>query len=161
MAVLTQEKVVKRSAELQRAGKKVVFTNGCFDIIHRGHIELLMQAKSEGDYLLVAINSDDSIRRLKGNSRPIQPAEDRAIILDAISSVDDVVIFFEDTPEWLISIVKPNILVKGADYCEDEIIGADLIRSWGGHVIRVPHLKNRGTQNILDKIKTSSGSEIA
>lgn len=161
MAVLSQETMVQHSTELQKAGKKVVFTNGCFDIIHRGHIDLLKQAKRVGDHLYVAVNSDDSVRRLKGNNRPIQPAEDRAMILDALASVDDVTIFHEDTPERLISMIKPNVLVKGADYKEDEIIGSELVQSWGGQVVRVPLVKRCGTEKILQRILTTSRGEIA
>ena len=159
MAVLTQQMMVQRSLKLQKAGNKVVFTNGCFDIIHRGHIDLLTRARISGDHLFVAINSDDSVRRLKGEGRPIQTAEDRAIILDAIIPVNDVAIFHEDTPEQLISMVRPNVLVKGEDYKEDEIVGADLVSTWGGQVIRIPLLENRGTQIIFNAILTTYRSK--
>lgn len=144
--------MVKRSGQLQKTGKIVVFTNGCFDILHRGHIELLRLAKKEGDYLFVAVNGDESVRRLKGENRPIQAAEDRAIILNALACVDDVTLFHEDTPLELISKVRPNVLVKGEDYEESEMVGGELVKSWGGRTVRVPLVENRATQQILDKI---------
>lgn len=153
MAVLTPEELGERSLRLQKGGKSVVFTNGCFDLIHRGHIEMLRRGKQEGDVLFVGVNGDDSVRRLKGRTHPIQSVEDRAVILDSFIFVDDVAIFHEDTPERLIKLVRPNVLVKGADYEENEIVGAEIARAWGGRVVRVPLVEGRGTEKILDRIR--------
>jgi len=111
----------------KEAGCTIVFTNGCFDIIHRGHIELLSAAKKKGDRLVVGLNGDQSVKRLKGNDRPLQPVEDRAMILDAIESVDMVVGFEEDTPAEIILHFLPDVLVKGGDYTTDTIVGADTV----------------------------------
>ncbi len=160
MAVLTQEKMAERSAKIRKEGKTVVFTNGCFDLIHRGHVELLNRAREEGDHLFVGINSDDSVCRLKGIGRPIQPAEDRAIILDSLVTVTHVTIFEENTPENLIHRIRPHVLVKGKDYKEDEVVGADLVRSWRGRVVLVSLVENRGTQQIVEKILAGARREI-
>ncbi len=133
----------------RRAGKKVVFTNGVFDLLHRGHVEYLTKAKSFGDLLIVGLNSDISVRRIKGPKRPIQSQADRAAILLALRAVDYVVLFSEDTPERLISIVRPDILVKGADYKFDEIVGAQFVRSYGGKVKRVRLTSGRSTTSII------------
>lgn len=153
MAVLTPEELGERSLKLQNGGKSVVFTNGCFDLIHRGHIELLRRGKQEGDVLFVGVNGDDSVRRLKGRAHPVQSVEDRAVILDSLIFVDDVAIFHEDTPERLIKLIRPNVLVKGADYEENEIVGAEIAHAWGGRVVRVPLVEGRGTEKILDRIR--------
>ncbi|MEE9166760.1 MAG: D-glycero-beta-D-manno-heptose 1-phosphate adenylyltransferase [Candidatus Neomarinimicrobiota bacterium] len=160
MAVLTQEKMAERSATIRKEGKTVVFTNGCFDLIHLGHVELLNRAREEGDHLFVGINSDDSVCRLKGIGRPIQPAEDRAIILDSLATVSHVTIFEENTPEDLIHMIRPHVLVKGKDYKEDEVVGANLVRSWGGRVVRVSLVENRGTQQIVERILAGARREI-
>ena len=127
-------------------------TNGCFDIIHTGHVRYLNKARSIGDFLLVAINDDDSVKRLKGNSRPINNLENRAVVLNGLSSVDLVVTFNEDTPEKLIEFLKPDTLVKGGDYKEEEIIGADFVKRSGGNVVVLPFEKGNSTTNILKKI---------
>ena len=132
-----------------RAGEKVVFTNGVFDLLHRGHVDYLTKAKSFGDLLIVGLNSDASVHRLKGPKRPIQSQADRAAILLALKAVDYVVLFSEDTPEKLISIVRPDILVKGADYKMGEIVGAKLVRSYGGKVKRVRLTSGRSTTKII------------
>lgn len=141
--------LVKR---LKRRGKKIVFTNGVFDIIHRGHVEYLAKAKSFGDILIVGLNSDASVRRLKGKSRPVQPQTDRAIILLALESVDYVVFFGEDRPDKLIEAVKPDVLVKGADYKLSEIAGASFVKSRGGQVKRVKLTPGRATSKILKRL---------
>jgi rfaE bifunctional protein nucleotidyltransferase chain/domain len=132
-----------------RAGKKVVFTNGVFDILHRGHIDYLAKAKSFGDLLIVGLNSDASVHRIKGPKRPIQSQADRAAILLALRAVDYVVLFSDDTPEKLISIVRPDVLVKGADYKMSEIVGAKLVQSYGGKVKRLRLTSGRSTTNII------------
>ena len=136
----------------RRDGKKVVFTNGVFDILHRGHVEYLAKARSFGDLLIVGLNSDVSVRRIKGPKRPVQSQADRAAILLALRSVDYVVYFSEDTPEKLISIVRPDILVKGADYARHEIVGAKLVHSYGGKVRRVRLRTGRSTSGILSRL---------
>jgi rfaE bifunctional protein nucleotidyltransferase chain/domain len=118
-------------------GKTVVFTNGVFDIIHAGHVDILRKAKSFGDILVIGLNSDASVRRLKGSSRPINKQRDRATVLLALKAVDQVCIFREDTPKNLIELLRPDVLVKGAEYAVSEIVGADLVKSWGGKVRRV------------------------
>lgn len=132
---------------------KVVFTNGCFDLLHRGHVEYLEQAKSFGDLLFVGLNSDASVRRLKGANRPFVPESDRAYILSRLEAVDIVCIFEEDTPFELVSRVKPDILVKGGDYQIHEIIGRDIVEHLGGHVVTIPLVEGRSSTNLIDKIR--------
>lgn len=134
----------------------VVFTNGCFDILHPGHIELLKQAKALGTKLIVGINSDKSVRRIKGSSRPIVSENDRAEVLRGLSSVDEVVIFNEPTPEKIIKIIKPNVLVKGGDWAIDEIIGADFVKKNGGKVYSIPFKNGYSTSSIIEKIESQS-----
>lgn len=137
---------------LRIKGKTVVFTNGVFDILHRGHVEYLTKAKSLGDILVVGLNSDKSVRRLKGKNRPINKQSDRAAVLLGLSSVDYVVIFTEDTPKKLIEEVKPDILVKGADYKIDKIVGADFVKSYGGLIKRIKLSPGRSSSKILKKL---------
>jgi rfaE bifunctional protein nucleotidyltransferase chain/domain len=137
---------------LRRAGNRIVFTNGVFDILHRGHVDYLARARSFGDILIVGLNSDASVRRLKGPNRPFQRQNDRAGILLALEAVDYVVIFGEDRPDRLIREVKPDVLVKGADYDLAEIAGADFVASYGGHVRRVRLSKGRSTRDIIRRI---------
>jgi D-beta-D-heptose 7-phosphate kinase/D-beta-D-heptose 1-phosphate adenosyltransferase len=131
----------------------IVFTNGCFDILHRGHVEYLAAARQLGDVLVVGLNSDASVRRLKGPDRPINPEGDRAAVLDALRAVDFVTIFEEDTPAALIEAVQPDVLVKGADYTEDRIVGADIVRRRGGRVVIVPLLGGRSTSGLIARIR--------
>ena len=140
----------------KEAGCTIVFTNGCFDIIHRGHIELLSAAKEKGDRLVVGLNGDQSVKRLKGNDRPLQPVEDRAMILDAIESVDMVVGFEEDTPAEIILHFLPDILVKGGDYTTDTIVGADTVIANGGTVEIIPLIPEKSTTALLDWIIKST-----
>ena len=138
------------------AGCTIVFSNGCFDIIHRGHIELLSAAKEKGDRLVVGLNGDQSVKRLKGNDRPIQPVEDRAMILDAIESVDMVVGFEEDTPAEMILHFLPDVLLKGGDYTIDTIVGADTVITNGGTVETIPLIPEKSTTALLDRIIKST-----
>src|SRR5690606_37842900 len=115
-------------------GESIVFTNGCFDIIHAGHVGYLAEARKLGGRLVVAINDDDSVRRLKGAGRPINPVERRMIVLAGLEAVDWVVSFSEDTPESLLELVRPDVLVKGGDYSEDQVVGSELVHSYGGKV---------------------------
>lgn len=141
--------------DLRRARKKIVFTNGVFDILHRGHVEYLTKAKEYGDVLIVGLNADASTRRLKGPKRPIQNQVDRAAILLGLRAVDYVVIFGEDTPEQLIQIVRPDVLVKGSDYRPNEIVGASFVKSYGGKLRRVRLTPGRSTTGIADAIRQS------
>ena len=135
---------------------KTVFTNGCFDILHRGHIELLKQARKCGDQLIVGINSDSSVRRLKGQCRPVISQTDRAFILSELKCVDAVFIFEEDTPMDLIEKIRPDVLVKGGDWEEGEIVGEDFVKSYGGEVCRISYLKGYSTTNIIKRIEDLS-----
>ncbi|MDP7526591.1 MAG: D-glycero-beta-D-manno-heptose 1-phosphate adenylyltransferase [Candidatus Marinimicrobia bacterium] len=134
------------------AGLKVVFTNGCFDILHRGHVEYLADAKLLGNKLVLALNSDRSVRELKGAHRPIQTQDDRAAILDALESIDLVVVFDEDTPAKIIQMLLPDVLVKGSDYSTETIVGADTVMENGGDVKVVPFRPGHSTSEILEKI---------
>ena len=134
------------------AGKKIVFTNGCFDLIHPGHLCLLEEAAGQGDILLVAVNDDDSVRRLKGSDRPIYPAIERAEILLALRWVDCVTLFPEDTPMETIERVKPHVLVKGAEYQEEDIVGAKFVTSYGGKVSRIRMKPGYSTRNLIRKV---------
>lgn len=162
-----KSKIVARNAirnhcsRLRREGKRVVFTNGCFDILHAGHAQYLRKAALLGDFLVVGLNSDVSVRRLKGTGRPVQRAADRAYLLASLAAVDCVVVFPEDTPEALIRQVAPDVLVKGGDWRGKEIVGADFVRARGGVVKTIRFLPGRSTSEILDRVsagrKRSSG----
>jgi len=133
--------------------KKIVFTNGCFDIIHLGHIDYLSKAKDLGDILLIGLNTDKSVKRLKGNNRPIKNQQERAVLLASLQFVDAVILFNEDTPYNLIKKIEPEILVKGSDYKKEEIVGADIINNTGGEIITIDFLEGYSTTSILDKIR--------
>ena len=152
--LITRADTARLTARLRRAGKKIVFTNGVFDILHRGHVEYLSKAKSFGHVLIVGLNSDASVRRIKGRRRPLQNQKDRAIILLALEAVDYVVLFREDTPDKLIRQVRPDVLVKGADYKISKIVGANFVRSYGGIVRRVKLTKGSSTSTIIRKLQT-------
>jgi len=137
--------------------KKVVFTNGCFDLLHPGHVKLLRQASAFGDYLIVGLNTDSSIRRLKGENRPVLEEADRLEMLSALDCVDAVVLFGEDTPLRLIKAVKPDVLVKGSEYKINDIVGRDIVEDGGGRVERVPLLRGKSTTDLIEKIRNSHG----
>jgi len=134
-------------------GEKIVFTNGCFELVHMGHVMILNKAKSFGDILVVGLNSDASVERLKGSPRPFIPEEDRALILLSLKPVDFVTIFDEDTPQEVIEALKPDVLVKGAEYEKEEIVGADFVESHGGRVERVEMLEDHSTTAIIKRIR--------
>jgi rfaE bifunctional protein nucleotidyltransferase chain/domain len=140
------------------AGRKIVFTNGCFDILHPGHIAYLEDAAACGDVLLVGLNSDDSVRRLKGPERPINPEGDRALLMAGLASVDYVTLFAEDTPLELISEVRPDVLVKGGDWPVDRIVGHELMFERGGEVYSLPFRAGYSTTSVIEKIKSLSSS---
>lgn len=131
-----------------------MFTNGCFDILHAGHVTYLEKAKRLGDILIVGLNSDSSVRRIKGPARPVTPEGDRARVIAALEAVDYVTLFSEDTPLTLIRELCPDILVKGADWKKDQIVGAKEVRSWGGKVKQIPLVPGRSTSAIIKKMKT-------
>ncbi|MBP1654806.1 MAG: rfaE2 [Bacteroidetes bacterium] len=136
----------------RRQGRKVVFTNGTFDIIHRGHVEYLTRARALGDVLIVGLNTDASIRRIKGEGRPVNPNRDRAAVLAGLAAVDYVCFFGDDTPERLIRSLVPDVLVKGADWKAGEIVGSDVVRAHGGVVRRIRLTPGRSTTGIIDRI---------
>ena len=146
------EIAITQSNKWKDSGDTIVFTNGCYDLIHPGHIDLLSKAKSKGDKLIVGLNSDRSVKQLKGNDRPIQNFDDRLIILDAINSVDMVVGFDEDTPEIIIKELLPNVLVKGGDYSINSIVGADIVISNGGTVEVIDLIPGKSTSSLIDQI---------
>jgi len=150
--IISIEKFLPARCEIREDGSKLVFTNGCFDIIHRGHVEYLRKAKKHGDYLIVGMNSDRSVREIKGKNRPIMSQNDRAIVLAALEMVDYVIIFDEPTPLELIEAIRPDVLVKGADWNEDEIVGADFVKASGGSVARIELVQGKGTSEIIDRI---------
>lgn len=150
--LITLEEAEKYSSRLRSEGKKITFTNGCFDIIHAGHVDYLTKASKLGDCLFIGLNSDSSVKRLKGESRPINNELDRAAVLSALKPVDFVVIFDEDTPYELIKAIQPFYLVKGGDYKADDIVGADIVRAHGGEVVVLPYLEGRSTTSIINKI---------
>jgi len=150
--IVHRQKLPSLIQKLKTEGKKIVFTNGCFDIIHAGHVYCLEKTKELGDILIVGINSDKSIKKIKKN-RPINKLSDRMIVLDSIKYVDYVVPFDEETPENLIKMIKPDVLTKGGDWDKKHIIGADFVESCGGKTVIIPYIKGRSTTNIIKKIR--------
>jgi D-glycero-beta-D-manno-heptose 1-phosphate adenylyltransferase len=139
---------------LRAAGRSVVFTNGVFDLLHVGHLRYLQQARALGEALIVGLNSDRSVHANKGPSRPVTPEAERAEVLEALACVDGVVIFDQETPHDLIAAIQPDVLVKGADWAEDAIVGRDIVEARGGRVVRVPLEAGRSTTAIIEKIKS-------
>ena len=154
--ILDKDALIQQLAIWRFLNKKIVFTNGCFDIIHLGHIDYLSKAKDLGDILLIGLNTDDSVKRLKGNNRPIKNQLERSILLASLQFIDGIILFNEDTPYELIKKVKPNILVKGSDYKKEDIVGADIIENTGGDIITIDFLEGYSTTSILDKIRKST-----
>ena len=152
-AVLSLEQIIVRFGPGKRNGKRVVFTNGCFDLLHPGHIHMLEEARQFGDVLIVGINSDESVRALKGPDRPWRLAEERAEILSNLECVDAVVIFEELTPQKVIAALLPDVLVKGKDWPEDEIVGREEVEATGGKVVRIDLFPGYSTTQILKKIR--------
>jgi len=150
--VLSQPALKRRLAGLRRNGKHIVFTNGCFDLIHPGHIRYLRAARRLGDVLVVALNSDDSARRLKGPGRPLVPERDRCEVIAALEMVDYVTTFDDDTPYALIKDLQPDVLVKGGDWQPDRIVGADLVRASGGVVRSLPYARGYSTTALLRRV---------
>ena len=144
---------INKVKKWKNEGKKIVFTNGCFDIIHAGHVDYLEKAKSLGDVLIVGLNSDESVRRIKGKDRPVNIQEHRKRVLEALKPVDLVVVFDEDTPERLIKQIKPDVLVKGGDWSIENIVGADFVRSYGGKVFTIDFVYDVSTTKIIEKAR--------
>lgn len=138
---------------LKQENRKVVFTNGCFDILHAGHVNYLSKAKSLGDILVIGLNSDGSVKKIKGKSRPIVSQKNRAILLAALEAVDFVVIFDELTPLKLIKAIRPDVLVKGGDWKKENIVGSDFVESYGGKVKSLAYIKGLSTRELIDKIR--------
>ena len=141
---------------LREGGRRIVFTNGCFDLLHAGHVRYLQAARELGDALVLGLNADVSVKRLKGNSRPLVPENDRALVLSALESVSLVVIFGEDTPDALIREVMPDVLVKGGDYKAEEIVGYDTVTQNGGRVGIIPFMEGCSTTNLVNLIRERS-----
>ena len=138
---------------LRNNGKKIAFTNGCFDILHIGHVRYLREAKKTADILVLALNSDSSVKKIKGEKRPLVPQEDRAEIMAALEFIDFVTIFDETTPLELINLLKPDVLIKGGDWAEDKVVGRDEIKKWGGKLTLIPEINGKSTTSIVDKIR--------
>lgn len=154
--ILKREDLLARAATWRMAGKRIVFTNGCFDLLHAGHLSLLSQAAKLGDILVLAINSDASVRRLKGPERPLVPQEDRAAVLAALGFVDAVTIFDEDTPLEVLQSVRPHVLVKGGDYRLDQVVGRELMEATGGRVVLVPLTPEKSTTALVERIRSGN-----
>ncbi|MCS7176868.1 MAG: D-glycero-beta-D-manno-heptose 1-phosphate adenylyltransferase [Candidatus Kapabacteria bacterium] len=137
---------------LRASAKRLVFTNGCFDVLHLGHVRYLEQARRLGDVLIVGVNSDASVRRLKGEKRPLRSEQERAALVAALKPVDFVTIFDEDTPTALIAELRPDVLVKGGDYQYEQIAGAELVRSWGGEVVILPYVEGYSTTRFVEEL---------
>ena len=144
--------LVEVVTDLRRQGKRLVFTNGCFDLLHPGHIHTLTQAKALGDVLVVGINSDASVRRLKGAQRPILQERERAVLLSALAAVDYVTLFDQDTPLELIRLLRPHILVKGGDWSPDAVVGKEIVEAEGGTVVVIPYQPGFSTTGIIERI---------
>ena len=149
IGITSREELKKIRKALKESGKKVVFTNGCFDLIHAGHVDYLSKAKEFGDVLIVAVNSDESIRRIKGETRPITPLSERGFVLSSLKAVDYVTPFEEDTPFEIINDLVPDILVKGADWSIENIVGRDTVERNGGEVKTIEFVNNQSTSNII------------
>ncbi len=151
--ILNRKTLQEKLAALRQENKKIAFTNGCFDILHVGHVRYLRAAKRTADVLVLALNSDSSVQSIKGEQRPLVPEEERAEIMAALEFIDFVTIFPELTPKELINYLKPDIIIKGGDWPEDKVIGGDDVKKWGGRVILIPFVEGKSTTNIVEKIK--------
>jgi D-glycero-beta-D-manno-heptose 1-phosphate adenylyltransferase len=156
--IVSQDELVQIAAREKSAGRRVVFTNGCFDLLHPGHTRCLAEARALGDILVVAVNSDHSVRGNKGSERPLVPQQDRAEVLAALGSVDYVTIFDEPTPRALISRVLPNVLVKGADWPLDQVAGREEVEAAGGRVVSIPLAAGYSTSSLLEKIRKAAAA---
>ncbi|MCI0404179.1 MAG: D-glycero-beta-D-manno-heptose 1-phosphate adenylyltransferase [Acidobacteria bacterium] len=151
--ILTRELAIIRRREWKEQRQRVVFTNGCFDLLHPGHVRLLEQARKLGDVLVVGLNSDASVRRLKGEARPLMAEAGRAEVLAALECVDAVTFFEEETPRELIAALRPDVLVKGGDWAPEQIVGREEVEAAGGRVVVVPYVEGYSTSALIEKIK--------
>jgi D-beta-D-heptose 7-phosphate kinase/D-beta-D-heptose 1-phosphate adenosyltransferase len=151
--ILERNDLKDKLEELRKKGKKIAFTNGCFDILHVGHVRYLREAKKTADVLVLALNSDSSVRSIKGEKRPLMNEKERAEILAALECIDFVTIFQELTPLELINYLKPDILIKGGDWPEEKVVGREEVKKWGGRVAIIPEVEGKSTTNIVEKIK--------
>jgi D-beta-D-heptose 7-phosphate kinase/D-beta-D-heptose 1-phosphate adenosyltransferase len=147
---------LKKIQAARKSGQRIIFTNGCYDLIHAGHARFLKQAKTYGDFLVVGVNSDASVRRLKGAGRPILPLAERMLLLESLKPVDCAISFVEDTPYRLIQAVQPDVLIKGGDWSKGAIVGGDVVEARGGRVISGLFIKGRSTTNIVEKIRSGA-----
>ena len=150
--IITTDNLVLKVSQWKKNKMKVAFTNGCFDILHLGHLEILTKSKEFGDRLIVAVNSDESVRKLKGKERPINNFQTRSNILASFSFVDYVIEFSDDTPKKLIQIIKPDFLIKGGDYKKKDIVGNDIVSSYGGETIIIPLIDGLSSTNTINKL---------
>jgi rfaE bifunctional protein nucleotidyltransferase chain/domain len=153
-AVLSLDDIILRFGRAKRNGRRVVFTNGCFDLLHPGHIQSLESARALGDVLIVGVNADARVRQLKGPGRPVYPAQERAEILASLESVDAVLIFDEPTPQRVIAALLPDVLVKGVDWADDKIVGREEVEAVGGKVVRAEIVQGYSTTDILKKVRS-------
>lgn len=147
------EDMVGIRRRLKKQGRRVVFTNGCFDLLHAGHVRLFEEAKGQGDVLIVALNDDASVRKLKGPNRPVFPLEERWEILEAMDAIDFLTSFSEETPRRIIALLLPDVLVKGGDWKPEEVVGRKEVETAGGKVVLVPYLKGHSTSSLIEKIR--------
>lgn len=157
--ILSRNVLKKKIERLKSQGKKIVFTNGCFDILHVGHVRYLRDARKTGDVLVLAINSDSSVRAIKGGKRPLVPEGERADVAASLESVDFVTIFDELTPLELIELLQPDIIVKGGDWAEQNVVGREAVKKWGGYVVIIPETPGASTTNIVQKIISVYGNK--
>ncbi|MDO9529298.1 MAG: D-glycero-beta-D-manno-heptose 1-phosphate adenylyltransferase [Syntrophales bacterium] len=153
--VYSREKLKKELDRHRTRGENVVFTNGCFDILHVGHTRYLREAKKLGDVLVLALNSDSSVRAIKGERRPLVPEDERADVVSSLESVDYVTIFNEHTPLELIEYLEPDIIVKGGDWSEEDVVGRESVKRRGGKVVIIPEIKGASTTNIIEKVRSA------
>ncbi len=149
----TWEEITTIVQNLKSQNKKIVFTNGCFDVLHAGHVKYLSEARDLGDVLILGLNSDLSVKRLKGTNRPINSEDDRSIVLSALISISYIVIFNDDTPYKLINHIRPDILVKGGDWNPEDIVGSDIVSSYNGEIKSLSYIKGKSSTDIINKLK--------
>jgi rfaE bifunctional protein nucleotidyltransferase chain/domain len=157
--LIPRKKLQQTVRRIRRSGKRIVFTNGCFDILHSGHVRYLNEAKKLGDILIIGLNSDGSVRRLKGKSRPVFSQKERAVLLLGLESVDYVTVFTEDEPYRTIKSIRPDVLVKGGDWKRGRIVGEDFVGSYGGRVYSLKYFKSSSTSSVIKKIIGSHGGD--
>ena len=157
--IVTWEELKERVEEAHRRGKRVAFTNGCFDILHVGHVQYLREARRTGDLLILGLNSDASVRAIKGERRPLVPQRERAEVVASLAAVDFVALFDDLTPLALIEYLRPDVLVKVGDWKEETVVGGDSVRSWGGRVVIIPLTAGASTTNIVEKVLRVYGNQ--